>query len=108
MSVLPHQEFAPIALFVYARPDHVKRTVAGLLQNQEASSHDLYIFCDAPKQDKHAEGVALTRAYVETIEGFRSVHITYRKHNLGLAQSIIDGVSLLCHRFCRVIVMEDD
>lgn len=40
---------APIALFVYNRPAHTRRTVEALSKNINADDHMLYFFSDAPK-----------------------------------------------------------
>ncbi len=99
---------APIALFVYNRPLHTRRTVEALLRNELAGQSDLYIFSDAPKNPEAAEAVREVREYIRTITGFRSVNIVERDRNWGLANSIIDGITRLCNEFGRVIVLEDD
>jgi hypothetical protein len=45
------QKLAPIALFVYNRPDHTRRTITHLKKNVLADESRLYIFCDAPKTE---------------------------------------------------------
>ena len=51
-------EFAPIALFAYMRPDHLRLTVQSLQANAEAAFSDLHVFCDAPKRSRAAVVVA--------------------------------------------------
>lgn len=99
---------APIALFVYNRLEHTKKTVEALKQNDLASESDLYVFSDAAKSSETTAKVQAVREYISNINGFRSVTIINRDHNLGLAASIIDGVTQLCNSFGRVIVLEDD
>lgn len=99
---------APIALFVYNRPEHTRRTVEALCGNAGADESDLFVYSDAPATEDSAERVAEVRAYVHSLKGFRSVHVIERDQNLGLARSIIDGVTQLCHERGRVIVVEDD
>jgi hypothetical protein len=101
-------EFAPIALFVYNRPLHTRQTVEALQKNSLSSDSDLIIFSDAPKSTAQTEAVLEVRKYIHQIEGFKSVTIIERETNLGLARSIIDGVTRLCDEYGRVIVMEDD
>lgn len=100
--------FAPIALFVYNRPWHVRQTVETLKQNRFAGKSDLFVFSDAHKNLEVAKAVEEVRDYVRTISGFRSVTIIEREKNFGLAKSIIDGVTRLCSEHGRVIVVEDD
>ena len=99
---------APIALFVYARPDHAHRTVEALLQNPEASSSDLIVFSDAAPTLDNEESVRRVREYIASIQGFRSLTVHHRPHNFGLAKSIIEGVTQVLADHERVIVLEDD
>lgn len=107
-SEAPAQAPAPIALFVYNRPEHAGRTVASLLANPEAAASDLVVFCDGAKTAQAAQGVDQTRAFVRGLTGFASLEVVERERNFGLAGSIIDGVSRLCRERGRVIVLEDD
>jgi hypothetical protein len=99
---------APIALFVYNRPVHTRRTVEALLKNELAAESDLFIFSDAPKKHEAVESVRKVCDYVQTITGFKSVKIVARDRNWGLANSIIDGVTSVVNQYGRVIVLEDD
>src|SRR5690242_7563345 len=101
-------ELAPIVLFVYNRPEHTRRTVQSLLANDLARSSDLFIYSDAPRDDAAAAATVAVRDFVRTIEGFRSVTIIERNRNLGLARSVISGVTEICDKFGRAVVVEDD
>lgn len=99
---------APISLFVYNRLEHTKKTVEALQKNELASDSDLIIFSDAAKNDTGAEGVRVLREYLKTITGFKSVRIVERLNNLGLAESIISGVTEIVNQYGKIIVLEDD
>jgi len=99
---------APVALFVYNRPDHTLRTVEGLRQNWLSSQSDLVVFSDAPKSGDEVAGVAAVRKLIRTISGFKSLTIVQREQNLGLAKSVISGISQICEQSGSVIVVEDD
>lgn len=99
---------APIVLFVFARPDHTRRTVDALKQNELAQKSDLFIFSDAPKSEAQAGAVREVRQYIRRIEGFKSVSIVERETNFGLSRSIIEGVTSIVNQQSRVIVLEDD
>ena len=99
---------APVALFVYNRPKHTLCTVESLRKNILANESDLFIFSDAPKINSQPKLVNSVREYISSITGFKSVKIIERDTNKGLANSIIDGVSMLCQEFGQVIVIEDD
>ncbi|MBI5727739.1 MAG: glycosyltransferase [Ignavibacteriales bacterium] len=98
----------PIALFVYKRLHHTKQTVESLLANAEAASSRLIIFSDAPKTTKDENAVNEVRRYIHSITGFAQVEIVEREANLGLAQSIITGVSSILAVEEQIIVLEDD
>ena len=102
------QNFAPIALFVYNRPEHTRRTIKFLQQNLLANESRLYIFSDAAKDSSQQLLVDEVRAIIRLVDGFKSVEIIERKTNFGLADSIINGVSTLVSEYGKVIVFEDD
>jgi hypothetical protein len=101
-------ELAPIALFVYNRPEHARRTVESLRANELAQHSHLFVFADAAKNEFAAAAVREVRNLIRTIDGFRSVTVIERERNLGLAGSVIKGVTQLSSAFGRAIVMEDD
>lgn len=101
-------KIAPVALFVFNRPEHTRRTVEALLKNELAGESDLFIFSDAPKAPESAEAVREVREYIRTITGFRTISIVERDRNWGLANSIIDGVTSMVNERGRIIVLEDD
>ncbi|MEC9022413.1 MAG: glycosyltransferase [Pseudomonadota bacterium] len=100
--------YAPVALFCYNRPDHLKRTVTALAHNLLASETDLYIFSDGPRSDIDAPYVQEIRQFIKTIRGFQSIQIKESPNNIGLARSIIGGVSEVLQKHQRIIVIEDD
>ena len=102
------QNLAPIALFVYNRPEHTRRTVNYLQKNLLADESRLFIFSDAPKNEFDIAKVEEVRQLVKDITGFKSVKINERKTNLGLSGSIISGVTQLVNEYGKVIVFEDD
>ncbi|MEO6148958.1 MAG: sugar transferase [Mucilaginibacter sp.] len=102
------QNLAPIALFVHNRPEHTRRTLNYLQKNLLADESRLFIYSDAPKTEADKAKVEQVRQLAKAITGFKSVKVISRKHNLGLAMSIIDGVTQLVNDYGKVIVFEDD
>lgn len=102
--------YAPIALFTYNRLWHTKKTIETLLANKLAVESDLYIFSDGPNSTKPDDinKINELRSYFKEISGFKSINIINRESNIGLAQSIIEGVSQTITKFGKVIVLEDD
>ena len=100
--------YSPVALFVYNRLYHTRQTIAHLQKNSLATKSDLFIFSDAAKNLEAQESIEEIRKYIKNITGFKSITIIEREKNLGLANSIIDGVTHLCDEYGQVIVLEDD
>lgn len=101
-------DLAPIVLFVYNRPWHVKQTVEALQKNELASESELFVYSDGSKSDKDVQKVDEVREYIKSIDGFRKVTIIEREKNWGLANSIIDGVTKIVNEYGKIIVLEDD
>ena len=99
---------SPIALFVYNRPHHTRHTVEALQRNEKSKDSDLFIFSDAARSAHSIPQVSAVRDYIATVTGFKSVRIIEREKNLGLANSVINGVTQLCRDYGKVIVLEDD
>jgi len=102
------QNLAPIALFVYNRPDHTRRTLNYLQKNVLAEDSRLFIFSDGAKTDADQPKVDQVRQLIKEVSGFKSVKVINSKQNNGLANSIIKGVTQLVNEYGKVIVFEDD
>jgi len=102
------QKLAPIALFVYNRPQHTERTIKFLQQNELAAESRLFIFSDGAKTTADQDKVAQVREFIKGVDGFKSVEIVESKTNMGLANSVISGVTKLTANYGQVIVFEDD
>jgi hypothetical protein len=102
------QNLAPVALFVYNRPEHTRRTLAYLQKNLLAEESRLFIFSDAAKTGEDKTKVEQVRQLINEVAGFKSVKIIIRETNLGLANSIISGVTQLVNEYGKAIVFEDD
>ena len=108
-SVDSRHGLAPVVLFVCARPDHTERTLNALASNRLASETDLVVYADAPKHAGHAANVAAVRELIRRYGArFRTVVIHEQPVNLGLAKSVIAGVSEIVEKFDHAIVVEDD
>jgi GT2 family glycosyltransferase len=102
------EKYAPIALFVYNRPQHTLKTIEALKANKLANETKLFIYSDAAKTPEQEDNVTAVREIVASVTGFKSVSVMKAKTNFGLAQAIIFGVTDLLRQYERVIVFEDD
>ena len=98
---------APIAVFAYNRPWHLKQTIESLKRNKLAKASELFIFSDGPNNKKDLVDVERVRQYIKIINGFKKVTITRRQKNHGLAKSIIKGVTKIIDKYGKIIVLED-
>lgn len=104
-------KLAPVALFVYNRLNHARKTVEALLRNELASETDLVVFADGPKENASEttkQQIQAVRDYIRSISGFKSVEFHFAEKNIGCADSIIRGVTETVNRYGKVIVVEDD
>jgi len=99
---------APIALFVYNRPDHLSRVATALARNAEAARSRLFVFVDAAKSPAAEPQVSEVRVLAHRLSGFSSVEVIEQSSNQGVARSIVHGVTRLTAEHGRVIVLEDD
>ena len=99
---------APILVFAYNRPDHLKQTIASLLKNPLAKSSVLYAFSDGAKTDFEIEKINEVRDYLRKVSGFADIILEFSEENKGLAKSVIEGVSKVIKSHDKVIVLEDD
>ncbi len=99
---------APIVVFTYNRPEHTLRTFNALLKNHLANESDIIIYSDSAKTANHKKAVDEVRSFLSEITGFRSKKVIHRDKNIGLADSIIQGVTEVLKESEKVIVLEDD
>jgi|ERR1017187_1267692 FkbM family methyltransferase len=103
--------FAPICVFVYNRPWHTEQTLNALMQNELADKSILYIFSDGPKENASNEEIDRIKQVRQLIckkKWCKEVQIRHSKENIGLADSIIDGITEVVEKHGKIIVLEDD
>ncbi len=98
----------PVAVFLYNRPDHARQLLDSLLNCTRLEECGVYLFCDGVKKPEHAAGVQAARAVAREFASRLQARVIEREQNLGLARSIVSGVTELCEQHGRVIVLEDD
>ncbi len=102
------KKLAPIVLFVYNRLNCTRRTLEALQKNELASKSELIIYSDEGKNENDLEKVVKVREYIKNIDGFKKIIIRKAKDNIGLANSIINGVTKVVNEYGKIIVLEDD
>lgn len=110
-SSVPQGTLAPIAVFAYNRPDHLRQTLEALAKNDLAAESVLYIYCDGPKTtatDEEMRAIHAVREVAGSRNWCRHVTVVEARWNHGLADSIVRGVTEVVDRHGSVIVLEDD
>jgi len=98
---------APIVLFVHKRPVHARRVLESLLRQPLAAQSPLTVYCDGARDPAEERAVREARAVVRSLAPAQA-RIVERERNLGLAASIIGGVSETIEAHGEAIVLEDD
>ncbi len=99
---------APICLFTFNRLEETEKTIEALKNNYLAKYSNLIVFSDGWNSDRNKVRVKRVRLFLKSIEGFNNVKIIESDKNKGLANSIIQGVSLVLKEYSSIIVLEDD
>ena len=100
-------KLAPIVLFVYNRPQHLRRTILALKENSEFNRCKFYVYCDGPKSPDDL--LAVDAVHDELcLLNLENMVLYKSETNQGLGKSIIKGVTEVCKKHGRAIVLEDD
>ncbi len=102
-------EYAPIALFAFKRPKHLKITLDSLLLNPEIKKTFLYVFVDKflDNNDKEAN-LKVKNLLKDYSYKFQNMEIIFNKKNKGLANNITEGIKAVFKKHEKIIVLEDD
>lgn len=102
---------APIVLFCYNRPHHTLAVLKSLKENDLANKSILYIYADGPKENADFEtinSINELRSIIRQENWTKEVHIIEQTKNIGLANSIINGITEIINQYGKIIVLEDD
>jgi len=100
--------YAPIALFVYNRPKHVKRVIEAIKKNKISQDSIIYIFSDFSTETAEKKKIQKIRKFLKNLKCFKKIIVIERKHNLGTSKNIILGLNQIFKKYSRCIVIEDD
>lgn len=130
------ENIAPIVVFCYNRPQHLRKTIEALADNDLARDSILYVYCDGAREwggeesketignyitkryglmycskrdyDTYLKRIQETRDIAHNQKGFKEVYVIEREKNLGLAANITDAVTEIINQYGCVIAFEDD
>lgn len=102
-------KLAPIALFVYNRPEHTHKVLEYLSRNLLASESEIYIFSDAAKNPIDFDKVDSVRKIAQSYnKKFLKVHYFFSSKSKGMYASLVDGMNFIFQQHNAVIFLEDD
>lgn len=104
-------QLAPVVVFAYRRADKIRSCLEALEKNVEAERTAVFLYADGAKSEKDRADVEKTREFIEQYAArhkFESFTVNCRESNMGLANSIITGVTEIMERYGKAIVVEDD
>jgi GNT-I family len=100
-------KLAPVVIFAYRRPGHLRNTLDCLMRCEGFRDSPVLVYCDGPRNDSERDTVMATRKLAREMLGDRAEY-HFSEVNLGLSRSVITGVTEAVNRFGRAIVVEDD
>ncbi|HVT14681.1 MAG TPA: glycosyltransferase [Thermoanaerobaculia bacterium] len=98
---------APVAVFTYDRPRHLRRTLEALARCPGFATGRLHLYCDAPARAADGPSCDAARRVARDWVRRRGGRLIERDGNRGF-RNITDAISELCAGFGRVVVIEDD
>lgn len=101
---------APIIVFGYNRPKHLKKCLEKLEISAQGKNKELFIVVDGKKSEKDLVAVnevqQVAMSFVSNC--FSTINLVFGENNRGLAKSIIDTTTEVIEKYGAVIVVEDD
>jgi hypothetical protein len=98
----------PVSVFTYNRPTHTQWILESLAVCHRLDECQVFLFSDGAKTPDQEQAVRATRAVLHEWKDRLRAQVIEQTVNLGLARSIVGGVTELCETYGRVIVVEDD
>ena len=100
--------YAPVIIPTLCRYDSLKKCIESIKECTGAQDTELYIGLDYPSKEGHWDGYRKINEYIDTITGFKNVHLYRRTSNLGEVKNVGDLVNIVSEKYDRYILSEDD
>jgi len=95
----------PLILLIYNRP----RKVAQMIEALRIFKPDpLYVFSDGPKSKQDQSAVMQCRDLVYGRIDWTEPEIIERRHNIGLAKSVVGAMDMVLDNYRQAVLLEDD
>lgn len=101
-------KLAPIAVFAFNRPDHLRRCLESIASADLGEDSKVTVYCDGPRTQEDAQRCMEVGEVAASFSSRLKLTVVAREENFGLKRSIETGVSETVETAGRVIVIEDD
>lgn len=100
--------YAPVIIPTLCRYEHFKRCIESLRRCKGAEHTEVYIGLDYPLRENHEAGYKKICQYIETVSGFKKMHVFKREENYGVYRNPHDLIERVREVSDRYIFSEDD
>lgn len=97
-----------IALFAWNRPSHLDQVLSALSGNQEISELPLFVILDGPRCADDVPNIQRCHDAAISFNHARNTTVIQRRSNLGLFDSLTQGISSILLEYDSIVVLEDD
>ncbi len=99
--------YFPIIIFGYNRPNHLKNLIKSIKKYKNLKNHKIYYFNDGPRTTEDALKINKIKKIL-TKSKIKFKKKIFRSKNIGLSESIINGVNQILKKNLAAIIIEDD
>lgn len=106
-----NHNYAPVVIFGYNRVDKLRKCIEALMECDGIGHTEIFLYIDGPKDQIDEYAVNKVKEYTRKLKEqsrFLNMKIKYQERNLGLAESVISGITEIINQYGKVIVLEDD
>ena len=97
----------PLVIFSYNRLSQLKKTIASLKKCNNSKNRNWYFCWDGPQNSEDIIACKKIRDYLNSIQE-NNYFLYFNSSNIGLAKSIISGVTKVLNEYSEAIIIEDD
>jgi len=98
-------DYSPIAIFTYNRPNHLQKLLYSLSKNEEIKYSDVYFFVDVDINSKADEEVI---KLINKNWNVKSLTLSVNEENYGVRKNIVNGINEVLSHHSSIIVLEED
>lgn len=103
------QTYAPVVIPTLCRYKEFVILMESLRKNTLADKTEVYVYLDYPKAEKHEEGYNKICHYLDTVTGFKKLHVIKRESNWGARENSEDcALQMMKHYDCFIFTEDDD